>query len=80
MLCQSEGKLATVEKNGLSVGGCLFRIVIWTDFFVILKRDFLGKMVVTDVVVVEVVVVDARLWMWCEKGFLSFSGVIVWGI
>ena len=53
--------LMSVETNGLTVGAC-FGMVIWADCFVILKRDFLGKMVGADVVmvlVVEVVVVEA---------------------
>ena len=44
------------------MGGFLFEIVIWTDCFDLLERDFLGKMVVMDVmmeVLVEVVVVGA---------------------
>ena len=52
----------SVEMNGLSVGGCLFEMVIWADCFVVFERDFLGKMVGTDVVmkvVVEVVEVEA---------------------
>ena len=50
----------SVEMNGLSVGACLFGTVIWADCFVLLERDFLGKMVGADMVmevVVEVVVV-----------------------
>ena len=39
----------SVEMNGLSVGGCLFGMVIWADFL-FLERKFL---------VVEVVVVEA---------------------
>ena len=39
----------------VSVGGCLFGIVIWVDFFVLFEHDFLGKMEV----VVEVVMVEA---------------------
>ena len=48
--------------NGLSVGACLFEMVIWVDCFVLLERDFVGKMVGLDVVmevVVEVVVGEA---------------------
>ena len=44
------------------MGGFLFEIMIWTNCFDLLERDFLGKMVVTDVmmeVLVEVVVVGA---------------------
>ena len=50
----------SVEMNGLSVGACLFGIVIWADCFVLLEHDFLGKMVGADMVmevVVEVAVV-----------------------
>ena len=50
------------EMNALSVGGCLFGMVIWADYYLLLERDFFGKMVGTDVVkevVVEVVVVEA---------------------
>ena len=46
--------------KGLSVGGFLFGTVIWADYFVLLKRGFLGKIVGADVfmdVKVEVVVV-----------------------
>ena len=53
--------LMSVETNGLTVGAC-FGMGIWADCFVILKRDFLGKVVGADVVmvlVVEVVVVEA---------------------
>ena len=63
-----------VEINGLSVEGCLFGMVIWVDCFLLLERDFLGKMVGTDVVmevVVEVVVVET---------FLSFPSMVVWGV
>ena len=35
--------LMSVEMNGLSVGGCLFGIVIWVDCFVLLERDFWGR-------------------------------------
>ena len=51
-----------VEVNGQSVGACLLGMVIWADRFVILERDFLGKMVGVDVMmemVVEVVVLEA---------------------
>ena len=51
-----------VEMNGLSVGACLFGMVIWVDCFVFLEHDFVGKMVGADVVmevVVEVVMGDA---------------------
>ena len=54
--------LESVEINGLSVGGCLFGMVIWVDCFVLLEHGFLGKMVGVDFlmdVVVEVVVVEA---------------------
>ena len=53
--------LMSFEMNGLSVGACLFGMVVWLDSFVILKRDFLGKMVGSGVVmevVVEVVVAE----------------------
>ena len=63
-----------VEINGLSVEGCLFGMVILVDCFLLLERDFLGKMVGTDVVmevVVEVVVVET---------FLSFRSMVVWGV
>ena len=53
--------LMLFEMNGLSVGACLFGMVIWLDCFVILERDFLGKMVGSGVVmevVVEVVVAE----------------------
>ena len=54
--------LMLVEMNALSVGGCLFGMVIWADYFLLLERNLFGKMVDTDVVkevVVEVVVVEA---------------------
>ena len=41
--------LMTVEMNGLSVGGCLFGMVIWVDFL-LLEHEFL----MVEVVVVEV--------------------------
>ena len=41
--------------NVLSVGSCLFELVIWADCFVLLESDFLGKMVGAEVVI-EVVV------------------------
>ena len=47
--------------NELSVGECLFRIVIWAGYFVLLERDFFGKMLAANMVmkvVVEVVVVE----------------------
>ena len=53
--------LMSFEMNGLSVGGCLFGMVIWA-IFLLLERKCLGKMVGTDVVmavVVEFVVVEA---------------------
>ena len=54
--------LKPVETNGLSVHGFLFGMVIWADYFVLLERGVLGKMVGVDVLmdmVVEVVVVEA---------------------
>ena len=45
--------------NELSVVACLFRMVIWADCFVILKRDFLGKIVGADMLMEVVVVVEA---------------------
>ena len=63
--------LMSVEMNELSVGGCLFGMVIWADCFLLLERDFLGKMEGTNVVmevVVEVVVVEivnvVRAWFF----------------
>ena len=53
--------LMSVEMNGLSVGGCLFGMVIWADF-VLLEREFL----VVEVVVVEAVDV-------VQDGFFVFS-------
>ena len=50
--------LKIVEMNGLSMGGFLFGMVIWSDHFALLKHGILGKMVSADVVV-EVVVVEA---------------------
>ena len=52
----------SVEMNGMSVGGCLFGIVISVDCFVLLECNLLGKMVGTDMVMevmVEVVVMEA---------------------
>ena len=37
--------LKLMEMNGLSVSGFLFGMVIWADCFVLLQRDFVGKMV-----------------------------------
>ena len=54
--------LILVEMNGLSVGGYLFGMVIWVNYFLLLEHDFFGRMVGTDMmmkVVVEVVVVEA---------------------
>ena len=73
--------LKLVEMDGLGVGWVLFGMVIWEDGFVLLERGFLGKMEGADVlmdVVVEVVMVEA--WIWCMRGFLSFSGMVIWGI
>ena len=53
--------LMSVEVNGLSVGGCLFGMVIWVDFL-LLERKFL----VVEVVVVEAVDV-------AQAGFFAFS-------
>ena len=67
--------------NGLSVGGCLFGMVIWVDCFLLLESDFRGKMVGTDVVmqvVVEIVVVEAVDVVLA--GFFVFPGMVVWGI
>ena len=53
--------LMSVEMNELSVGACLFGIVIWADYFVLLEHYFLGKVVDADVVmevVVQVVVAE----------------------
>ena len=48
--------LMSVEMNGLSVGGCLFGMMIWADF-PLLEREFL----MVKVVLVEAVdVVRAR--------------------
>ena len=54
--------LKSVEMNGLSVGGCLFRMMICADSFLFLQLDFLGKMVGINLVMkmtVEVVVLEA---------------------
>ena len=51
-----------MEINGLSVGGCLFGMMILSNSFVLLEHGFLGKVVGADVLideVVEVVVVEA---------------------
>ena len=59
--------------NGQSTGACLFEMVIWAGRFVILERDFLGKMVGVDVmmeIVVEVVVLEAVDVV--QAGFLVF--------
>ena len=54
--------LKSVEMNGLSVGGFLFRMPILADCLILLEGRFLDKMVgadiLLDVVVVEVVVVE----------------------
>ena len=66
--------LMSVEMNELSVGECLFGMVIWADYFLLLEGDFWGKMVGTDVVmemVVEVVVVEAVNVV--RAGFFPFS-------
>ena len=74
--------LKLVEINGLSVVGFLFGMVMWVDCFVFLEWGFLDKMVgadvLLDVVVVEVLVVETVNVVKC--GFLSFSGVVIWGI
>ena len=54
--------LVLPEKNGMSLGACLFGMVIWEDCFVILEHNFLGKMASADVVMElfsEAVVVEA---------------------
>ena len=52
--------LMLVEMNGLSVGGCLFGMVIWADFL-LLEREFL----MAEVVAVEAVdVVRARFFVF----------------
>ena len=55
---------------------------MWVDCFVFLEWGFLDKMVgadvLLDVVVVEVIVVETVNVVKC--GFLSFSGVVIWGI
>ena len=35
--------LMLVEMNGLSLGGCLFGMVIWADCFLLLEPDFWGR-------------------------------------
>ena len=53
--------LMSFEMNGLSLGRCLFGMVIWANFL-FLERKCLGKMVSTDVVmevVVEFIVGEA---------------------
>ena len=55
--------LILVEANGLSVGVCLFGMVIWVDCFVLLGSDFLGKMMGVRVVI-EVVVEVVVLVLW----------------
>ena len=54
--------LKSVEMNGLSVGGFLFRMPILADCLILLEGRLLDKMVgadiLLDVVVVEVVVVE----------------------
>ena len=64
----------SVKMNGMSVGGCLFGMVIWADCFLLVERDFLGNMVGTNVVmevVVEVIVVEAVDVV--RAGFFVFS-------
>ena len=71
-----------MEINGLSVGGCLFGMMILSDSFVLLEHGFLGKVVGADVLideVVEVVVVEAADFVEA-RFFLSFPGIVVWGI
>ena len=74
----------SVEMNGLSVDACLFERVIWVDCFVLLERDFLGKMVGADVVmevVVEVVVVVVVETVDVVRaGFFIFFRCSLWGI
>ena len=41
---------------------------------------FLFGMVIWVDVLLDVVVVEVVVVMWCKCGFLSFSGVAVWGI
>ena len=64
----------SVKMNGMSVGGCLIGMVIWADCFLLVERDFWGKMVGTNVVmevVVEVIVVEAVDVV--RAGFFVFS-------
>ena len=55
--------LMLVEANGLSVGVCLFGMVIWVDYFVLLGNDFLGKIMGARVVI-EVVIEVVVLVLW----------------
>ena len=56
-------------------------MVIWADFFVFLEHGFLGKMVGTDMVMDVMVEVVVEAVDVVRAGiFLSFSGVVVWGI
>ena len=74
--------LKSVEMNGLSVGRCLFGMVIWPDCFILLEECFLDKMVGTDVlldkVVVENVVVEAADVV--QVSFFVFFRRGFWGI
>ena len=58
----------SVEMNGLSVGGCLFGMVIWADFL------FLeSKCLVVEVVVVEAVdVVRVEFLDLSRRGCLGY--------
>ena len=64
--------LMSVEMNGLSVGGCLFGMVIWADFL-LLKRELLGKMVGVDMVMEVVVEVVVEAVDVGELGFCLFQ-------
>ena len=59
--------LMSVEMNGLSVGGCLFGMVIWVDFLLLQ-----GKILVVDVVVVKMInMVQAGCFVLSRRGCLG---------
>ena len=73
--------LKFVKMNDLSVGGFLFRMVIWADCLILLERGFLSNMVGADVlldmVVAEVIVVGTvdvvQVWFFVffQYGYLG---------
>ena len=61
--------------NGLSVGGCIFGMVIWADCFGLLERGFLGKIVGTDVLM-DVLIVKPLIYYKTILTYNLFENII----